>query len=113
MALIDTPEGQRITLINPRVIDESPETDEQYEGCLSFFDVRGLVPRPLWVEVEHQDVNGTVHITRFDRGDARLVMHEIDHLSGMLYRERIRQGVSPIPVEQYRGIGKNWNYPSA
>ncbi|WP_245790657.1 peptide deformylase [Streptomyces monashensis] len=30
----------------------SAETDEQYEGCLSFFDVRGLVPRPMRITVE-------------------------------------------------------------
>jgi len=36
-----------ITLLNPRIIESSDETDEQYEGCLSFFDVRCLVRRPL------------------------------------------------------------------
>src|SRR6266545_7138928 len=44
-------DSKPIVLLNPRVIDESAETDEQYEGCLSFFDVRGLVPRPLRLEV--------------------------------------------------------------
>jgi peptide deformylase len=34
-------------LLNLRVIEESPQTDEQHEGCLSFFDVRGMIPR-LW-----------------------------------------------------------------
>ncbi|WP_274383879.1 peptide deformylase [Saccharothrix deserti] len=33
-------------LLNPRITDRSDDADEQYEGCLSFFDVRGLVPRP-------------------------------------------------------------------
>lgn len=31
-------------LLNPRVVDSSPDTDEQYEGCLSFFDHRGWCP---------------------------------------------------------------------
>src|SRR5262249_16307152 len=77
------PGGETITLLNPRICDESTETDEQYEGCLSFFDVRGMVPRPLAVEVEHQDTDGTTRITAFDRGMARLVCHEVDHLSGV------------------------------
>src|SRR6266513_2914408 len=94
--------------LNPRICDESTETDEQYEGCLSFFEVRGMVPRPLAIEVEHQDSDGTTRITTFERGMARLVQHEIDHLSGVLYRKRMRPGVEPIPVSKYRGVGQQW-----
>jgi peptide deformylase len=57
-ALVRTPAGETITLLNPRVIEETPG-DEQYEGCLSFFDVRGMVPRPLVLQVEHQDVDAS------------------------------------------------------
>ncbi len=109
-AVIRTPEGETLTLLNPRICDESAETDEQYEGCLSFFDVRGMVPRPLAIEVEHQDVDGTTRITTFERGMARLVCHEVDHLCGILYRARMRPGVEPIPVSVYQGIGKQWTY---
>jgi peptide deformylase len=109
-AVIRTPEGETITLLNPQVSDESAETDEQYEGCLSFFDVRGKVPRPLAIEVEHQDVDGTTRITTFERGLARLVYHEVDHLSGVLYRSRMRSGVEPIPVAKYKGTGQQWTY---
>ena len=109
-AVIRTPDGETLTLLNPRVCDESAETDEQYEGCLSFFDVRGMVPRPLAIEVEHQDVDGTTRITTFERGMARLVSHEVDHLFGILYRDRMKPGVEPIPVSAYRGTGKQWTY---
>jgi peptide deformylase len=109
-AVIRTPEGETVTLLNPRISDESAETDEQYEGCLSFFDVRGMVPRPLAIEVEHQDIDGTVRITSFERGMARMVCHEVDHLFGVLYRKRMRAGVEPIPVAKYRGTGQQWTY---
>lgn len=72
VALVRTPERETITLINSRVIEEAPG-DEQYEGCLSFFDVRGMVPRPLVLHVEHEDIDGQRRITIFDRGTARLV----------------------------------------
>ena len=49
-------------------------------------------------------------ITMFERGLARLVMHEIDHLNGMLYRDRMRPDVDPIPVSEYRGTGRSWRY---
>jgi peptide deformylase len=109
-AVIRTPEGETLTLLNPRISDESAETDEQYEGCLSFFDVRGMVSRPLAIEVEHQDIDGTTRITAFERGMARLVGHEVDHLHGALYRVRMRPGVEPISVSKYRGIGQQWTY---
>ncbi len=109
-AIVRTPAGETITLLNPQVIEASPQTDEQYEGCLSFFDVRGMVPRPLTLQVEHQDIDGQRHITVFERGVARLVAHEIDHLNGILYRQRMRPGVEPIPVTEYQDVGKTWRY---
>jgi peptide deformylase len=109
-AVIRTPDGETITLLNPRICDESAETDEQYEGCLSFFEVRGMVPRPLEIEVEHQATDGTARITTFERGLARLVCHEVDHLHGILYRSRMHPGMEPIPVSRYQGSGQPWTY---
>ncbi|PZS19390.1 MAG: hypothetical protein DLM60_10105 [Pseudonocardiales bacterium] len=100
-----------ITLLNPQVIESSEDSDEQYEGCLSFFDVRCLVPRPMVIHVEHQDVTGDHRITIFECGIARLVAHEVDHLHGILCRDHLREGVQPVPVEQYRGTGTSWHYP--
>lgn len=109
-AIIRTPEGESITLFNPRIIEEGGGFDEQYEGCLSFFDVRGMVPRPMSLSVEHTDIDGQQRITIFERGHARLVAHEVDHLHGELYRSKMRPGVEPIPVSEYRGTGSQWTY---
>lgn len=102
-----------ITLLNPKVISESRDSDEQYEGCLSFFDVRGLVPRPLRLEVEHTNLDGRRIITAFSGGLARLVAHEIDHLYGRLYLDRMRESIEPISVEEYKGSGRPWGYDKA
>jgi peptide deformylase len=108
-AAIVCPVGsETIVLLNPRLVETGEETDEQYEGCLSFFDVRGLVPRPLVIHVEHQSLDGARRITVFERSIARLVAHEVDHLEGRLYTDHMRPGVTPIPVEQYRGTGTSW-----
>lgn len=109
-AVVCAPDQTLITLLNPTIIEESVDTDVQYEGCLSFFDVRGKVPRPLAIHVEHVDIDGAEQITVFERGLARLVAHEIDHLAGLLYRSRMLPGTQPIPVSQYRGTGQQWNY---
>ncbi|MGA4933140.1 peptide deformylase [Streptomyces incarnatus] len=99
-----------VVLLNPRIADRSEETDEQYEGCLSFFDVRGLVPRPLKITVEANTLTGETTTTVYERGLARLIHHEIDHLDGLLYTARMRAGVEPIPVEEYRQTGRAWAY---
>ncbi|MEV1333527.1 peptide deformylase [Micromonospora costi] len=102
--------AEPVVLLNPRVVDVSPDSDEQYEGCLSFFDHRGLVPRPLRVDVEHAQWDGSRIITSFEYGMARLVAHEIDHLEGRLYVDRMTPGVPLVPVEEYRESGQPWRY---
>jgi peptide deformylase len=109
-AVIRTAGGEIVTLLNPRIIEQSDEQDEQYEGCLSFFDVRGKLPRPLCIQVEHQHADGRTHLTTFERGIARLIAHEIDHLAGVLYTDHMPDATSVIPVEQYRGGGQTWQY---
>jgi len=104
-----SPDAPAIVLLNPRITDRSDETDEQFEGCLSFFDVRGSVPRPLQITVETNTLDGQV-TTTYERGLARLIHHEIDHLDGLLYTARMAAGVEPIPVEQYRQTGQAWSY---
>ncbi|MEU2876898.1 peptide deformylase [Streptomyces sp. NPDC007070] len=99
-----------VVLLNPRITDCSEETDEQYEGCLSFFDIRGLVPRPLKITVEAATLACETTTTVYERGLARLIHHEIDHLGGLLYTVRMRDGVDPIPVEKYRQTGRAWAY---
>jgi peptide deformylase len=104
------PDAERIVLLNPRVVAVSDEQDERYEGCLSFFDVRGMVIRPLWIDVEDALPNGMRVVTRYERAVARLVAHEIDHLEGVLYVDRMRPGAPLLPVEEYQETGQPWRY---
>jgi peptide deformylase len=104
------PDAPAIVLLNPTITVCGPESDEQYEGCLSFFDVRGLVPRSLTVTVETTTLDGSVVTTIYERGLARLIQHEIDHLAGQLYTSRMRVGVAPLPVAEYRQTGSAWAY---
>jgi peptide deformylase len=102
--------AEPVVLLNPRVVGESQDTDEQYEGCLSFFDYRGLVKRPLRIEVEHARFDGARVITSFQRAMARLVGHEIDHLEGRLYVDRMNAESPLVPVEDYHLAGQPWRY---
>jgi peptide deformylase len=111
-AAVIRPVGARepIVLLNPRVVATSAETDEQFEGCLSFFDVRGLVGRPLRVTVESALINGQRIRVTHEQAVARLVAHEVDHLNGQLYTDRMPTGAPLVPVTQYDQADQPWVY---
>lgn len=110
IAVVLPPGGEPFVLLNPRIIGVSPDMDEQMEGCLSFFDLRGLVPRPLRIDVEHQRFDGGRVVSTFERGLARLVEHEVDHLDGRLYLDRMPQQSELIPLDRYHASGQPWRY---
>jgi peptide deformylase len=102
-----------LILLNPRIVGESVDHDQQFEGCLSFFDVRGVVSRPLLVEVEHETYDGDRTVSTFRDALARLVTHEVDHLHGLLYADRMPAEGRLVPVEEYREARQPWNYDHA
>ncbi|MBS0289598.1 MAG: peptide deformylase [Proteobacteria bacterium] len=76
-------------MINPEIITKSKEIVYLFEGCLSLPEVRGLVPRHEWIEVKYQNEHGQVMQKRHSGFEARIIQHEIDHLDGKLYPERM------------------------
>lgn len=81
--------------INPRIVERSDELTLDYEGCLSVADVCGLVRRQRSIVVEH-GLPGT-RTARLEASgfDARILQHEIDHLEGILYIDRVEGGLQP------------------
>lgn len=77
------------TLINPQIDILTDETEDGWEGCLSIPGLRGLVPRATHIRYRGIGENGR-DLDREARGfHARVVQHEIDHLNGVLYPQRI------------------------
>lgn len=77
-----------VVLVNPVVVETHGEVREE-EGCLSFPDLLLIVPRPERVVVEAQDLYGTPFRITADELLARCLHHEIDHLEGILFLERV------------------------
>jgi len=76
-------------VINPRIVERSAETMEDWEGDLSF-NLRGLVPRSVRCTVVGLDRNGKeVVFELMDDFHARVFQHEIDHLDGVLFLDRV------------------------
>jgi peptide deformylase len=78
-----------MTLVNPRLRTVPGETETGEEGCLSFPGIRGPVPRASAIEVDYQDLSGQAHQLRCSGWFARVVQHEVDHLDGVLFIDRM------------------------
>lgn len=77
-------------LVNPELTPIGEEQEEGWEGCLSVPGLRGLVPRYRQLRYRGRDLAGQP-IDRTVQGfHARVVQHEVDHLDGILYPQRIR-----------------------
>ena len=76
-------------LINPRIIESSRETDKEEEGCLSIPGIAAAVERPVRVVVEGLDPDGHPVCMEADGLLGRCLQHEIDHLDGTLFLDRL------------------------
>lgn len=84
----DHPE-ERLALINPRVVWESAEREKEPEGCLSIPGLEEVVERPAAVRVEGFDPGGEPLSIEADELFARALQHEIDHVDGVLFLDRV------------------------
>lgn len=78
---------QPYIMINPEIVKES-ETDLGKEGCLSFPGVFLDVSRSKKITVRFQDPYGKSHKLKFTDLEARCILHEIDHLDGIVFTQR-------------------------
>ena len=76
-------------MVNPEILEKSDNTILGEEGCLSMPDERGMVLRAEMVKVRYFTLEGEPIETVFHGFPARIVQHEIDHLDGVLFVERL------------------------
>jgi peptide deformylase len=76
--------------INPEVIETSEEKEDGREGCFSTDRVCGIVERAKKVKLKAYDRDGHQVIHTFEGFPARIVQHEVDHLDGIRFPDRIR-----------------------
>lgn len=85
----DAPEMDAVVMINPEILEFSKETSLGEEGCLSVPDERGRVARAQKISMRYYTVAGDLIETTFEGFPARIVQHEVDHLDGILFVERL------------------------
>lgn len=91
--IVDTSAGETPSslykMINPEILQLSGEPDVSEEGCLSVPGEYELVARPSNAVVKYLDENGVEHTREVEGFLARAIQHEIDHLNGVLFIDRI------------------------
>lgn len=92
-----------IVLINPVILEQEGEQCKE-EGCLSLPGKTGTVIRPTKVRITYRDVEGKNCETEAEGDLVRVICHEIDHLNGVLFSDKI---VEDTTESQKRGGGGN------
>ncbi|HEX7287538.1 MAG TPA: peptide deformylase [Candidatus Angelobacter sp.] len=88
-------------IINPKLTPLGDEQAEFFEGCLSLAGLMALVPRARRVRVECLDAKGQPQVIEASGWYARILQHEIDHLAGALYCDRMLPRTL-MTVENYK-----------
>ena len=86
--VIDVEDGKVYKMANPKIINNSGEQSAQ-EGCLSVPEKKGVVSRPMKVTVEYTNENNETEKLEAEGLLARAICHEIDHLNGVLFVDRV------------------------
>lgn len=105
--VVDTREEEgagALALINPRIADASAETDRAEEGCLSIPGIADIVERPVRVVVEALDPDGEPVRIEADGLSARALQHEVDHLDGVLFLDRLSALKRKMALQKWRKL---------
>lgn len=99
--------------INPKIVKHSKTTKIRWEGCVNLPGIWGEVPRYIWVVVRAFDRWGSEYVIKAKGWQAVLLQHEIDHLNGILFIDRLKNPTRAHLVKEdqykvYKKEKKNW-----
>lgn len=100
----NAPEMEPTPMINPKILASSTEVAKGWEGCLSIPGIRGLVPRHQAIEIEYSDRNGKLHKQELSDFVARIFQHELDHLDGIVFVDRLQSTHDLITEQEYQKL---------
>ena len=110
LALVDLSAGEDpdklMVMVNPEIVEMEGEQREE-EGCLSFPGIYGFVHRPARVKVRFHDLEGKVHEVEGTELLARAFCHEIDHLNGELFINKMSPLKRKMVIKTIRKMQKD------
>lgn len=100
-----------LTMINPEIVQVYGRRIQLMEGCISAGSTKGglfaNVPRYKRVKVKYFDESGKKSLKIFEELPAQIIQHEIDHLNGILFVDRVKDTKSYITYGQYKKMMKS------
>ena len=90
----------RLALVDPVVVARSGNVSMR-EGCLSIPDFTGNVRRSERITIEARGADGAPLVLECDAYEARVALHELDHLDGLLFLDRVRSAKDVFPRKHY------------
>lgn len=100
----NAPEMKPIAMINPKITAYSEEMRKDWEGCLSVPGFRGLVPRYQAIEVKYLNREGEIKQQELTGFVARIFQHELDHLDGLLFLDRLESNDDLYTQAEYERL---------
>lgn len=97
----DAPLVEPQAIINPEILSYGNKIVSDWEGCLSVPSIRGLVPRSEEIKVKYLDEHGVEHTDIFSGFIARIFQHEIDHLNGLTFVDRVKSSSDLISESEW------------
>lgn len=100
--------GKLMAIINPEIVSRSKKSSESkkgeiLEGCLSIPLLYGPLKRSNRITIKHMDEEGKMKKQEFKGLEAQIVLHEIDHLNGILFVDRILKEKRPLYKQNKHG----------
>ena len=96
-----------LVLINPTLSFQAENESPYEEGCLSFPGIQGLINRPESIEVDYLDLEGVSHRLECNSFLARVIQHEVDHLNGTLFIDRMGMDILKGIQDDLKVLKKN------
>ncbi len=97
----NAPKMQPTVMINPKIVSYNVGKVKDWEGCLSVPGLRGLVPRNQVIEVEYLTREGVLERKVLSNFIARIFQHELDHLDGILFLDRLESNQDLYSETEY------------
>ncbi len=98
------PVMEPMAFLNPEITWQSPETEKDWEGCLSLPGIRALVPRHKRIEVRFTSRTGQAIETAYEGFIARVFQHENDHLDGTVFIDRVETTQDVVMEKEWQRI---------
>lgn len=95
---------QKLTIINPEIVKFYGEKVNEWEGCISGTQLYAQVPRYKKIRLKWQDERAQRHEADFEDLMAHVIQHEVDHLEGILFVDKVEDPTTYTTLKEYRKL---------